>query len=66
MKVVTGDINPFLERNFNQVQLAFSESPQLDSDIRVPKKGADINKAPTLNRELFEGFLYTGGSLEGI
>jgi hypothetical protein len=63
---VQNQLNPFLERNFNKAQLAFSDSPQLGSDIRIPTKPADPNMAPTVNRILFEGYTYTEESIEGI
>lgn len=65
--MVTRQMNPFLDANFNENQLAYtSGSEALDSRFRVPRVPADPNKAPSVNRMLFQGYQYTQESLEAI
>jgi hypothetical protein len=65
-QLATSVFNPFLERNFNPQQIENSQSSELDSDYRVPSKASDPNVAPTINKMLFEGYVFTKDTLESI
>lgn len=66
-KLIQKKYNPFLQANFNDDQLKISNSEEMtNSEIRIPAKGLDPNKAPTVNKLLFEGYRFTEESLEEL
>lgn len=58
--------NPFLEANFNTDQLAFANTDAFDSETRIPITPLNPDQAPSVNRLLFKGYMYTDDNLELI
>ena len=64
-QMVTKKFNPFLTPNFNVDQLAGATSDKMNS-YKIPRQPPNPNRAPSVNRMNFAGYVFLEDNLEGL